>query len=104
GIRDFHVTGVQTCALPISYDPSVVLHRDRIVEDNDTKSQYTSACQGRRSRFIACSSSRIAGVVVNPLEWSELVSRLHRLMIKPPGVDFCAELQTSVLWLEGSSR
>src|SRR5690606_40320294 len=29
GIRDFHVTGVQTCALPIYFDPAAIFHGER---------------------------------------------------------------------------
>src|SRR5690606_40710317 len=34
GIRDFHVTGVQTCALPISFSPSD-LCPDNVMINND---------------------------------------------------------------------
>src|SRR5690606_17852541 len=41
GIRDFHVTGVQTCALPIS--PVLITQRPVLTEEpvNDTRSRFT---------------------------------------------------------------
>src|SRR5688572_31084661 len=41
GIRDLTVTGVQTCALPISYDPFHVRHRFERIR---SRQRYHSAC------------------------------------------------------------
>src|SRR5690606_40619505 len=35
GIRDFHVTGVQTCALPISLTSSVYKSREQLLHPSD---------------------------------------------------------------------
>src|SRR5690606_39685077 len=37
GIRDFHVTGVQTCALPISYEKPISPKKSVSLRNNDFK-------------------------------------------------------------------
>src|SRR5690606_40087966 len=48
GIRDFHVTGVQTCALPISSRPCALCYRSGETGNRFMKSSET-ATHGRRA-------------------------------------------------------
>src|SRR5690606_40961803 len=50
GIRDFHVTGVQTCALPISISSRV--------SSCSRRSRITSRCSGGSSSSASCSWRR----------------------------------------------
>src|SRR5690606_42030325 len=46
GIRDFHVTGVQTCALPISEEPEDYVHRiGRTGRAGKTGTSISFACE-----------------------------------------------------------
>src|SRR5205807_7886302 len=61
GIRDYKVTGVQTCALPIS---SISSHLVRPVHEGDTVRwwrQARAAARGARGTRIAASSRTAAG-------------------------------------------
>src|SRR5437773_5760422 len=57
GIRDRDVTGVQTCALPISLERAL-LARERLVE---TLAQTARAAHAARRRRAAADSARAAG-------------------------------------------
>src|SRR5690606_40937378 len=70
GIRDFHVTGVQTCALPISDDvPANRLAEDLAVEGGDTLH-----IAGRDTENLA---DGIGGAVRHPA--ASLLNNLQRL-------------------------
>src|SRR5690606_40887878 len=51
GIRDFHVTGVQTCALPILKEPQTYEHVPPETVGNTRKVMVSD--QGGKSNFIA---------------------------------------------------
>src|SRR5690606_40288779 len=64
GIRDFHVTGVQTCALPISYEETVnfiVAECDKAIEmtnDETTRGVVNkSAARALKSRVLLYAAS-----------------------------------------------
>src|SRR5690606_41072705 len=48
GIRDFHVTGVQTCALPISLEPILC----RVVVDRLLTRRHETCVEGNRGTVI----------------------------------------------------
>src|SRR5690606_40609303 len=55
GIRDFHVTGVQTCALPISRCSRSVV--DSVAETGPTAPDHAAFVQAPQRRFAAQSGS-----------------------------------------------
>src|SRR5690606_40248385 len=69
GIRDFHVTGVQTCALPICDAPASTWRRagslpDRLIQSSASTAASEAAGAGmvsRRARISTSSSSATCG-------------------------------------------
>src|SRR5256885_8093123 len=55
GIRDYKVTGVQTCALPISFEFVVVLAEafDHGIEDLSEVSHFSSSARRQSGRQVA---------------------------------------------------
>src|SRR5690606_39825218 len=72
GIRDFHVTGVQTCALPISEKSSVT---EKIAELSKNKNITFAACQGTMKRHNVDASQLLPGVSVVPDAIMEIVTK-----------------------------
>src|SRR5690606_40595901 len=61
GIRDFHVTGVQTCALPISGEPRIqrefaVLRKLLFTRNEETRHEQNDTCVGG----LGCGRCRLA--------------------------------------------
>src|SRR5690606_23606577 len=70
GIRDFHVTGVQTCALPI-LTPGDTIDADWLMAQNPGLSitQISEALFPRLARPVDMSGDRERDAVVGSLEW-----------------------------------
>src|SRR5690606_14593319 len=78
GIRDFHVTGVQTCALPISLvggatgmigDPTGK-SAERNLLDEETLNKFIKGIHGQLERFLDFDESKPnAAVMVNNYDW-----------------------------------
>src|SRR5690606_32031847 len=84
GIRDFHVTGVQTCALPIS--TRRVSRYSRTVS-SDTTSAYLAAISTRLAAWgsAALSPTHSRGTSAGNPYWSRsmAVARTHPLVVAP---------------------
>src|SRR5690606_39701071 len=80
GIRDFHVTGVQTCALPIS-----------------------SAVLARRLRWLTCAPASKPMCQCLPKGWFRPASRPLTLRLSP-GVPSCARSEERRVGKECRSR
>src|SRR5690606_39666132 len=59
GIRDFHVTGVQTCALPI-YGDRGRRSPDRAIRSAMLGRGVSPACSSDRSRYLSISLSMVS--------------------------------------------
>src|SRR5690606_39881100 len=85
GIRDFHVTGVQTCALPISLVRSQVLYPTELQPpegNEDYSGAFIAAARGDRIHPFRAGSAlgatgrtgilRQAGILLLPVPGSEI--------------------------------
>src|SRR5690606_35692226 len=79
-IRDFHVTGVQTCALPISEEEELVA----LLEATSDEVRYQALSEGDpRNAVVAC--------------WVALEDAVHRSGLTPDRSETAAELAWRVL-------
>src|SRR2546430_9604451 len=93
GIRDLTVTGVQTCALPISLFSAEQVLRDihraldnRKLDGPDDLNAYLQTLQDRKSTRLNSSHSQISYAVFCLKKKQDLfASELHRLQLAPDG-------------------
>src|SRR5690606_2463283 len=83
-IRDFHVTGVQTCALPISYSQPVRLCMPHVLR------YLPERVFSRRLPRLGNSglSSLVSSMLMSPYRGMICIFCLHRLWFRPATLSF----------------
>src|SRR5690606_39604780 len=81
GIRDFHVTGVQTCALPISGCRIIMIHADPTL--------YFLKKQGRFRRWLTLRLLAKVDAMLHPAHLDRKSTRLNSSHVKISYAVFC---------------
>src|SRR5205807_6958015 len=106
GIRDYKVTGVQTCALPISGDQNEVLEgptseygRKRLVDPKLAELRFDLQRKPRRGRCVTQMHYARQGIITPEMEFVALRENqrpVDALSFQHPGEAFGAKLPTCV--------